>query len=301
MAGKVAVMGAGAVGCYYGAKLAQAGEAVTLIGRPALVEAVAARGLIFETGGETHAVALEASLDPGAVAGADLVLFAVKSGDTEAAGRAIAPHLAPGAVVLSLQNGVSNAERLSAVLGRPVVPVVVYVAAEMAGPGHMRHNGRGELILAQAPGAEAAAARLAAAGVAVEVSAEAAVVMWTKFTVNCAFNAISAVARLPYGRIWPQPGVEQLMRDVMGECVAVAAAEGIVLPETLWEVIHAVAVQMEGQFSSTAQDLMRGRPSEIDYLNGEIVRRAAALGLPAPANNALWVMVKLIEARLVEA
>ena len=118
-------MGAGAVGCFYGARLAQAGADVVLIGRPALVDAVAAEGLRLDMGGETIRLPVAASADPAAVAGADLVLFCVKSGDTEAAGRQIAPYLAPGAQVLSLQNGVGNAERLAAVIGQLVLPTVV--------------------------------------------------------------------------------------------------------------------------------------------------------------------------------
>ncbi len=294
---RVAVMGAGAVGCYYGALLALAGQEVVLIGRPALAEAVAARGLRLERGGGVETVVLAASADPAAVAGADLVLFCVKSGDTEAAGRQIAPWLAPGAAVVSMQNGVGNDQRLAAVLGRPVVPAVVYVATDIAGPGHVRHHGRGELVFAAAPGAEAAAALLQGAGVAVTVSDQAAVAQWTKFAVNCCYNALSAITLRPYGEIVAQPGAWQMMRDAMDEVVQVAAAEGISLPADLWGIVQAVAAGMPGQFSSTAQDIQRGRASEIDYLNGEILRRAEAQGIAVPVNRALWTLVRLIETR----
>ena len=134
--GRVAVMGAGAVGCFYGSMLARAGEAVTLIGRPRHVEAVNRHGLVLEMGGGKEHVAMGASTDPSAVAGARLVLFCVKSTATDEAARAIAPHLAPDALVLALQNGVDNAERIRAAVNRPVVPAVVYVGCAMAGPGH---------------------------------------------------------------------------------------------------------------------------------------------------------------------
>lgn len=293
--GRVAVMGAGAVGCFYGARLAEAGEEVTLIGRSALAEAVAERGLKLEMDGGVRTVELSATADPAGVAGADLVLFSVKSGDLDAAGRAIAPHLDPGAVVVSLQNGVGNAERLEPILGRPVVQAVVYVAVDMGGPGHVRHHGRGELILSETEGSARAAERFRAAGVPVEVSADAASAMWTKFTVNCVYNAISAIARLPYGRIVSEPGVGQLMADVAAECRAVAEAEGVKLAPNLETIIETLSGQMPDQYSSTAQDLMRGRKSEIDFLNGEVVRRAATHGIPVPANNALWAAVKLLE------
>ncbi|MDI3512521.1 MAG: 2-dehydropantoate 2-reductase, partial [Betaproteobacteria bacterium] len=141
-------MGAGAVGCYYGGMLARAGHPVTLIGRPAHVQAVRAQGLRMQTQSFDERVPLIASTEASAVAGADLVLFSVKSPDTQSGGEQMRPHLAPGALVLCLQNGVDNAERLRTVLpGHEVAAAVVYVATEMAGPGHLRHHGRGELVI----------------------------------------------------------------------------------------------------------------------------------------------------------
>src|SRR5687768_16831038 len=157
--GKVAVMGAGAVGCYYGGMLARAGHEVTLIARARHVAAVRKSGLRMQTALFDASFPVQASEEASGVRGAQLVLFSVKSPDTERAGAALAPHLEPDAVVLSLQNGVDNAERLAAVLGREVVPAVVYAAVEMAGSGHVRHHGRGELVI----GPSGASARLAAA------------------------------------------------------------------------------------------------------------------------------------------
>src|SRR5260370_16950649 len=145
----VAVMGAGAVGCYFGAMLARAGAQVRLIGRPALVDAAARNGLRFEGLDFKGRIALSATTDAAGVAGAGVVLFSVKSPDTETAARAIAPHLAPGAIVVSLQNGVDNVERLRAQIANVVVPAAVYVAAEIPAPGGLRHNGRGDLALAK--------------------------------------------------------------------------------------------------------------------------------------------------------
>lgn len=294
---KVAILGAGAVGCYYGFLLARAGHAVTLIGRPALVEAVRSDGLVLESAAGRETVPIEATASGEGVAGADLVLVCVKSGDTEAAGATIAPHLAPEATILSLQNGVDNAERLSAVLGRSVVPVAVYVATEMVGAGHVRHNGRGDLILGASGTSPTIAAAFDAAGIPTTVSARALDALWGKLILNCAYNALSALTQLPYGRLIQGEGVVAAMTDVVQECVVVASAAGVSVPDDILDTVLALSTSMADQRSSTAQDLARGRPSEIDHLNGYVVRRGTALGVPTPANRMLHTLVKLAERR----
>ncbi|MDH6591723.1 2-dehydropantoate 2-reductase [Variovorax sp. TBS-050B] len=295
---KVAVMGAGAVGCYYGAMLARAGHEVVLIGRPSHVEAVRARGLRLETRSFDVQVPLGASTDPAAARGADLVLFCVKSTDTEAAAAQIGPHLAPGALVLTLQNGVDNDERVRAVLpANDVAAAVVYVATEMAGPGHVKHHGRGELVIAPSRRSEEVARHLEAAGVPTQISDNVRGSLWAKLVLNCAYNALSAVTQLPYGELVKGQGVAEVIRDVVAECLAVAKAEGIAVVGDTGAAVEAIARTMPSQYSSTAQDLARGKPSEIDHLNGLIVRRGEALGVPTPANRVLWVLVKLLEGR----
>lgn len=290
---RVAVMGAGAVGCYYGAVLARAGHPVTLIGRPALAEAVAERGLVLDTARGRETVAVKAATGPEGVAGADCVLVCVKSGDTEEAGRQMRPHLAPEAVILSLQNGVDNGERLAATLGRPVVPVAVYVATAMEGAGHVRHHGRGDLILGA--GGEGVAAHLNAAGIPATVSDRVRDALWAKLTINCAWNALSALGGKPYGPLFASGGVASVLADVTAECLAVARASDVRLPDTMLDEVRAIATTMAAQHSSTAQDLARGRRTEIDHLNGYVVREGERLGIPTPANRVLHTLVKLVE------
>jgi 2-dehydropantoate 2-reductase len=295
---QVAVMGAGAVGCYFGGMLARAGHAVTLIARPQHVEAIARDGLRMETRSFDERVPVRASSDPSEVAGSDLVLFCVKSMDTEAAGLQIRPHLKPGSLVLCLQNGVDNADRLRAVLpAHAVAAAVVYVGTEMAGPGHVRHHGRGELVIDPVAGSERAAQALVAAGVPTEVSPNVRGALWLKLILNCAYNAVSAIAQRPYGQNVASPGITHVMRDVVDECLAVARAEGVVVPGDVDAAVRRIAESMPGQSSSTAQDLARGKPSEIDFLNGFVVRRGEALGVPTPANRVLWALVKLLETK----
>lgn len=293
---RIAVMGAGAVGCYYGAMLARAGHAVTLIGRAPLVEAVQAQGLRLESAAFDGVVALQASTDAAAAAEAELVLCCVKSGDTETAGAALAPWLAPQAQVLSLQNGVDNAARLAQTLLRPVIPTVVYVGTEMAGPAHVRHHGRGELVIGAGATSAALAAMLTEAGIPSEVSDHVAEALWAKLVINCCYNALSAISQQPYGLLVQVPGIKDTMRAVFDECTAVAAAASITLPDDLWDATYGLARNMAGQRSSTAQDLARGRPSEIDHLNGAVVRLGREHGIATPVNHTLWSLVKLLEA-----
>lgn len=292
---KVAVMGAGSVGCYYGALLAQAGAMVTLVGRAVHVDAIQARGLILETATGQGAVRLRATTEAAGVAGADVVLFCVKSGDTETVGRTIAPFLTPDAAVLSFQNGVDNPERLQAVLGRPVVPVAVYVATGMPGPGHVRHYGRGDVVMGPFPRSAEVAALFAAAGIPTEVSDRALDALWGKLIVNCAYNALSAITRLPYGRLLAVPGIDAVMTDLVAECVAVAQASGIAVASDILSQVLALAATMPDQVSSTAQDLARGRASEIAHLNGFILRKGQAARIATPVNQALTALVRALE------
>jgi 2-dehydropantoate 2-reductase len=300
---RVAVLGAGAVGCFFGGMLARAGAAVTLIGRAAHVEAMRRDGLRMETLKFDERVRVSAATDATAVAGHDVVLVCVKSGDTETAAREIAPHLAPGAVIVSLQNGVDNPARMRPHVGVEVLGAVVYVGCEMAGPGHVRHTGRGDLVIGGVRGSEAGtrrarevAALFERAGVPCVVSADVDADLWVKLIVNCAYNPTSALARLQYGPMLAQPEGPALMRAVVEEAIAVARAEGVNLPaDGLVDKVLAVGKAMPTQVSSTAQDIGLGKRTEIDALNGHVARRGAALGVPTPVNATLWRLVKLLE------
>jgi 2-dehydropantoate 2-reductase len=294
---KIAVMGAGAVGCYYGFKLARAGHDVVLIGRPQHVEAIERQGLRLETQTFDEHIRVSASTEGSAVQGARLVLFCVKSTDTDSGAAAIRSHLAPDALVLSLQNGVENADRLRALLQQEVVAAAVYVGTEMAGPGHVRHHGRGELIIERSKASDDVARTLIAAGVPTDISDNVRGALWAKLVTNCAYNALSAITQLPYGRLVKGEGVTGILRDLVAECVAVAKADGVTLPGDVDTAVRKIAETAAGQYSSTAQDLARGKRSEIDHLNGFIVRRGEALGVATPANRLLHAIVKLIESK----
>ena len=296
-----AVMGAGAVGCYFGALLARAGHRITLIGRQAHVQAIEAHGLRLQSATLDEHVRLSASTEAKAVAGADVVLLCVKSTDTETAARQIQPHLAPGALVLTLQNGVDNDERVRAMLGpaQPVAAAVVYVATAMAGPGHVRHFGRGDLLIAPSPVSERLALELAAAGIPTQVSGNVRGALWAKLVINCAYNALSAITQQPYGWLVQQDGASAVIADLVAECQAVAQADGVRMDGDVHAAVRGIAQSMPGQLSSTAQDLARGRPSEIEHLNGYVVRRGAALGLATPVNRALLVLVRMLQAKAI--
>ncbi|HEV7336670.1 MAG TPA: 2-dehydropantoate 2-reductase [Bosea sp. (in: a-proteobacteria)] len=292
---KIAVMGAGAVGCYYGAMLALAGHPVTMIGRQAHATAMASNGVILLKAGETHRAPVQATTEPSGVADADLVLISVKSDDTVAAAEAIAPYLKSDSRILSLQNGVDNAERLEAVFGRAVIPAAVYVAVETVAAGKVRHNGRGELVIGTGPASAELARTFAQAGIPTDVSENVAAVLWTKLTVNCAYNALCAIGQLPYGPMVSVNGVAEVMTDVVRECRAVAQAAGISLPDNLIGTVMGLAAAMPSQFSSTAQDLQRRKKTEIEHLNGYVVRTAEKFGLSVPANRTLLACVRLLE------
>ena len=263
----------------------------------AQLEAVRRNGLRVETKAFDASFPMQASEEASGARGAKVVLFCVKSPDTERAGAALAPYIDADAVVLSLQNGVDNAERLAATLGREVIAAVVYVATEMAGPGHVRHHGRGELVIGRSAASARVAAAFGAAGVSVEVSDNVSGALWAKLIVNCAYNALSAITQLPYGRLVQGDGVPAVMRDVVDECLAVARAAGVDVPGDMHQAVPRIVDSMPGQFSSTAQDLARGKPTEIDHLNGLVVRKGEALGISTPANRMLLALVKLLEGK----
>lgn len=293
---KIAVMGAGAVGCYFGGMLARAGHVVSLVGRGTHVQAIQREGLLLDTLHFRERVAMLASTDTAVVADAELVLLCVKSTDTETAAASIAPHLAQNALVLSLQNGVDNAQRLASLIPQPVLPTVVYVAVEMVAPGHVKHRGRGELVLPAGAQGHRLAPTLQMAGIPVQLSDNVAGEQWAKLTVNCAYNALSGIAQLPFGPLLQGEGVPALMQAIVDECLAVAAAQAIEVPGDPREALRKTGNQSE-QYSSLAQDLARGRPTEVDHLNGHVARLGQAHGVNTPINRTLQVLVKLMERR----
>jgi len=303
---RIAVMGAGAVGSYFGGMLARAGMAVTLIGRRAHVEAVARDGLFIDSIHFQERVSVAASTQLDAARNAELVLFCVKTRDTESAARALAPHLASGAIVVSLQNGVDNVARIKAASGIAALPAVVYVAASMPAPGRVKHAGRGDLVIGSLDSGEQRREDLervtecfARAGVPCRVSQNIEGDLWTKLIINCAGNAVTALGRSSYGRAAQNEHSRQVMAATANEAIAVARAAGVQLPPGDLVAAGLKLAQDMGQAtSSTAQDIQRGKRTEIDALNGFIARHGAELGVPTPVNHTLFALVKLLEEEL---
>jgi 2-dehydropantoate 2-reductase len=297
----IAVMGAGAVGCYFGGMLARAGAHVTLIGRPQHVDAMNRNGLLLESKQVQGFVPVSASTDVAAIRDAQLVLLCVKTLDTESAATALAPHLADGALVLSFQNGVDNVDRIHAATGVDAVPAVVYVGAEMAAPGHVKHTARGDLVIGnllkrRASDLPRLAELFVNAGVPCRISDNIEGELWTKLAMNCAYNPISALTRSRYGRIVGNSMTRELLRRTTEEIIAVANAAGVRLSvSNLLDAVYALGAGMLDTLSSTAQDLERGKRTEIDSLNGYVVRRGAELGIDTPVNQTLHALIKVLE------
>jgi 2-dehydropantoate 2-reductase len=304
---RVAVVGAGAVGGYFGGMLARAGADVTLVGRPAHVDVWTREGLFLDSFNFQERIRLSASTEVAACRDADLILFSVKSPDTEEAARELARHLRAGALVVSLQNGVDNVDRMRAAADLDPMAAAVYVASSMPAPGRVKHGGRGDLVIGDLPGRpgpprEAEVARVAAwfeaAGVPCRVSADIQAELWTKLIFNAALNAISAVVNATYGEIVAIPEPRETVRQLVDECVAVSRAAGVSLPEADYaQIVCSFAAKVGPIYSSTAQDLERGKRTEIDALNGFVVRRGADLRVPTPVNQSLLALVKLRENR----
>jgi 2-dehydropantoate 2-reductase len=300
-------MGAGAVGCYFGGILARAGAPVTLIGRQPHVAAITDHGLFFEGLHFQEHIPVSASTRVSAVHDAEIVLFCVKTLDTEEAAKSLAPHLAPGAALISVQNGVDNVERIRSAGKIDAFAAVVYVAAAMTAPGCVKHSGRGDLILGDLPGhaeengnRQAQMERIASlferAGVPCRVSENVEGELWMKMIINCAYNAISALGRAKYHRLSGNPWTREVMIKVIEEALAVARAARVRLPDVnMVESTLEISESMANATSSTAQDLARGKRTEIDSLNGYLVRRGAELGVATPINQTLHALVKLLE------
>jgi 2-dehydropantoate 2-reductase len=301
---KIAVVGAGAVGGYFGGLLARAGAPVMMIGRPAFVEAVKKGGLFLDTLQFQEGVRVQASTELSAVRDAEIVLFCVKTTDNATTARAMAPLLAPGALVLSMQNGVDNVEQIRAAAAIEALPAVVYVAASAPEPGRVKHVGRGDLVVGpQSERAKKIAALFSRASVPCRISENIEGELWTKLIWNCALNAVSALGRAKYGLIASSPDAWKVVETSVYEVLAVAKAAGIHPPgledpKAALAGALKIATQMAEALSSTGQDLHRGKRTEIDSLNGYVSRRGAALGVPTPVNHALFALVKLAEGRL---
>lgn len=303
---KIAVLGAGAVGCYFGGMLARAGNAVTLIARANHVAAIKKNGLYLDCLSFKEHVRLDATTAVTDISSADLILCCVKSSDTEDAIRRIAPNIQKDAVILSLQNGVDNYERIRATISNPTFPSVVYVATRMAGDGHVEHVGRGELAIGAAGASgewadtlNAIAALFSASSVPCTVLPDVRRALWAKFLVNCAYNGISAIGAIDYGQMVETAEVKKLIDALTAEFLLIAKKEGVNIPaEEAMNVNAQIPITMPRQKSSTAQDLMRGKQSEIDYLNGLIVRKGIEHNIPTPANQAIYALVKMLERKI---
>ncbi len=302
----VAVIGPGAVGCYFGGMLARAGAPVTRCGRPgapsAQLAAIRERGLAIDGTRVEETVRVAVAEQGPALADAGLVLFCVKSPDTEPAGRGIAPHLRPGTPVVSLQNGIDNVERLRA-QGIDALAAVVFVAAAIETPGAVRHRGRGALILGDAerrPARMAEARRVAAwferAGVPCPVADDVRREQWIKLAINSMTNGTSALTGASYRRVADFEPTWAIALAIAREAIAVAGAEGTRLElDAIVAQAQAIVRVIGEATSSTQQDIAAGRRTEIDALNGFIARRGAELGVATPINETLHALVKLRE------
>jgi len=298
---RIAVVGAGAVGGYFGGMFVHAGAPTVFIGRKHFVDAVNSKGLVVDKLQGRERIAAKATTDMSAVRDCSLILFCVKANNTSATASQMVPFVRPDTTIVCLQNGVDNADQVRSAANVGAIPAVVYVAVSVPEPGRVKHLARGDLIIG--PPSERTmelSDHFVRAGIPCRISDNIEGELWLKLLRNCALNAISALGHARYGQIAQSDDAKKLMERIVDEVLAVADAAGIVLPgvhdrQSGMAAAMEIATQMADAFSSTAQDLYRGRLTEIDALNGYIFRRGVKLGIPVPVNHALFTLVKLAE------
>lgn len=299
---KILVMGAGAVGAYFGARLQQAGDEVVFCARGANLAAMRSRGLEFQSYQGDFSLPVIATDEPREHAPYDLVLFCVKSYDTEAAARQIAGCVAPDGVILTLQNGVENEYRLAEIFGRGAVMAGnSRVGAELEAPGRVVHRTGGAIEFGELEGGETARARrlaehFRAAGILQSLVADVKAIRWEKLLWNGAFNTVAALTGCNVGTLLADPDATALLRHLMEEIAAAARAEGVALGDR--DVEHQIArsrVALSAVRPSTLQDHERGKPLEYEALCGAVVRTARRHGIATPYMDAAYALMKLID------
>ena len=297
---RVAVMGSGGLGGFFGGLLARAGEDVTFIARGAHLEAIRARGLAVRSplvGDFT--VHAPATANPGEIGPVDLVLVGVKTYDLDAAAVQLRPLVGPETLVLPLQNGIDSHERLAQVLGRePVLGGVGYVVSTIDAPGVIAHTGLnrvvfGELDGGASPRTERLQVVLTRAGIEAELHPDIRLPLWEKFVLLSATGGAMALTRLPLGTIRAHPETAALLRDTMAEAFAVGRACGVGLPDDCvgrhWAMLEGLPAGARGSMS---HDLAAGRRLELDALTGTVVRLGHEHRVPTPLNRAVYAALK---------
>ncbi len=297
---RVAVVGAGGVGGYFGGRLALAGAEVCWLARGPHLEAIRRQGLrVRSVYGDFHVHGL-ATDDPAKIGPCDYVLFCVKSYDTESAAQLLPPLLHETTGVLSLQNGVDNEEKIAAAVGwRHVLGGAAFVFATRTAPGEVTHTGGpgrvvfGEMDGARTPRAERLLAWFTRAQVPAELSSNIRQVLWDKFAFICAQAGLTAATRLPIGELRRVPETWALFRTVVEEVCALAAAEGVPLPPDTVDRHLGFAERLEPDATSSLyHDLVHGRPLELEALHGTVVRLARRHHLPVPACETLYALLR---------
>ncbi|WP_161953961.1 ketopantoate reductase family protein [Candidatus Methylomirabilis limnetica] len=294
---KVAVVGVGAVGGYFGGLLAKGGVDVTFIARGERLEALRARGLTVKSGKGDFSIRIDATDDPAEVGPVNLVLFCVKSYDTESAIRQALPMVGQETLVLSLQNGIDNEEKISSFIGTgKVLAGVAYIGASVLEPGVILHQEGGKIVFGEIDGGVSERvvslkAFFDRCGLPAEGSPDMKKILWTKLAWNAPFNAINTLVGGPVKAIIENSHTLELARQVTEEVVTVANASGVRLAfAEVWER-NLQFSQGYNVKTSMLQDLEASKPLECEALNGVIIKKAAELGLPTPYNFALYALL----------
>jgi len=295
---RIAVFGTGGVGGYFGGRLAQAGEAVTFIARGDHLRAIRERGLRVDSlQGDFVIQPAQATDNPAEIGLVDVVLLGVKAWQVREAAEAMRPLIGLETFVVPLQNGVEAPDELAAVLGREhVLGGFCRIIALIAGPGHIRHAGGqpyvafGELDNRRTERVERLRAAFSrAAGLTVEVPADIRAALWEKFLTIASFSGVGAVTRMPIGVIRSVAETREMMVQVMREIIAVANARGIALGDDAVQRVLAFRDSLPPESTASMQrDIMDGRPSELEWQNGAVVRLGREAGVATPLNAFIY-------------
>ena len=304
---KILVMGAGAVGAYFGARLQQAGEQVLFCARGEHLRALKDKGLEFESYQGNFSVAVRATGDPRDFAPYDLILFCVKSYDTAAAARSLDGCLNPGGAILTVQNGVENETLLAELFGKDgVMGGNARVGAELVAPGRIVHRTGGLIEFGELDGRDTERAQRIAemfrrAGIFGELTMRLSTIRWEKLLWNAAFNTVTTLARRKVGDIMDDAGGVELLRALMHEIAAVARAEGVALGDAQVEAqITRSRANLREVRPSTLQDSERGKPLEYEALCGAVVRAARRHQIATPHMDAVYALMKLLDRNLAQ-